>query len=283
MKQKKFSFFVCLFVALYVLASGAPAVRAEGPANPAPHSTLLVFNTVERLLSGDLRHTVTISDVQANLSAFPADWPVVGVGTTNQVGRNGELTPDGAVDKLRMWWADPGSPSRGDVVNLVGHISPSVSFPFIGLAVGDPRTAITWTARDVPDVHAWLEEKLAAQGVDMAGIQLNGDFGRVKTSVAYNLPLSGLDLSGGYVGDDVFRFGDYMTHTWTVDGLYAADPALTRVISTPGHPLHLHGYETGVMLGGHIGSAPAVSITATIWPLDQMVVSRGPVRPLAGR
>ncbi len=282
MKHTKLAFIVSLSVALLILASGAPVVRGQEPADGEPQSTLLVFNTVERLLEGDLLHTVTISEVQASLSDFPADWPVVGAGTTNQVGRTGELIPDGVAGKLRMWWADPGSPSQGDVFDLSGHVPPMVSFPFVGLAVGDPRTALTWTAQDVPDVSGWLEKKLQDQKIDMAGVQLRGEFGPVKTSVSYNLPLTGLDLSGGYVGDDVFRFGDYVTHTWTVDGLYAADPALTRVISTPGHPLHLHGYETGVMQGGHIGSAQAVSITATIWPLEEMIVRRGPVRPLAG-
>ena len=49
---------------------------------------------------------------------------------------------------------------------------------------------------DVPDVHAWLEEQLDANGIDLAGLQLRGQFGPVKTTVAYNIPLTGLDLRG---------------------------------------------------------------------------------------
>jgi hypothetical protein len=278
--MKRESVFVVLLVFL-TLVGGTPLALAEEPAPSAPHASLLAFNTVERLLAGDLLHSVNPGEVQASLAAFPPDWPVVGVGTTNRAGRNGELTPDGTAGALSLWWADPGGLSQGDIVNLAANLPPDVGFPFLGLAVGDPRTAVTWTAQDVPDVHAWLEQKLAMQGIDMAGIRLSGEFGAVKTTVAYNLPLTGLDLSAGYVGQDFFRFGDYVSHTWTVDGLYAADPALTRVISTPKHPLHLHGYEGDAMLGGHIGSARAISITATVWPLEEMVISRGPARPLA--
>ena len=48
-----------------------------------------------------------------------------------------------------------------------------------------------------------------------------------------------------------------------MNGLYAADPALTRVVSTPKDALHLHGYVSDVMLGGHVGSAQAISLTVT--------------------
>jgi len=130
-------------------------------------------------------------------------------------------------------------------------------------------------------------------------VQLRGQFGPVNTTVAYNIPLTGLDpsgralrlrsgqasgrsLSGGYVGEEHFRFGEYVTATWTMNGLYAADPDLQPVISTPGHPLHLHGYQTAVaglptvpQLGGHVGSASAISVTATVWPLSQVITRSG--------
>ena len=130
------------------------------------------------------------------------------------------------------------------------------------------------------DVHRWLEENLQASDIDLAGVQLEGQFGQVETSVAYYLPLTGLDLSGGYVGDDHFRFGDYVTATWTINGVYAADPALQPVVSTAGHPLHLHGYQPDKMLGGHIKSAPAISVTATIWPLTNVVTRTGQLSTL---
>lgn len=280
---------------------------STGPAPPTPPPTvvaiptarpsLLVYNTVERLLAGDLVHTVTIADVQIDLTTFPPDWPVVGVGTTAWIGRNGEMMPDGTAGQLHFWWADPGSPSQADVMDLISDegrrikdessfvvgrwsfVGPKAQFPFLALAIGDPTTVVTWTLRDVEDVHAWLEEKLTASGIDLAGLQLRGQFGPVKTSVVYNLPLTGLDLSGGYVGEDYFRFHEYITATWTMNGLYAADPALQPVISVAGHPLHLHGYQPGAMLGGHVGRASAISVTATIWPLSQVITRIGKLRP----
>ncbi|MFQ5813432.1 MAG: hypothetical protein ACE5I2_09645 [Anaerolineae bacterium] len=54
------------------------------------------------------------------------------------------------------------------------------------------------------------------------------------------------------------------------------------VVSTAGHPLHLHGYQTAVaglptvpQLGGHVGSASAISVTATVWPLSQVITRSG--------
>jgi hypothetical protein len=279
-------------LALILLAALGPPARAQSAAATtgsaaldaaagttrqvtASQPTLLVYSTVERLLSGDLLHTVSPTEVRADLARYPANWDVVGVGTTGWIGRNGELMPDGTTAAPRFWWADPDSPSQAMVVDVTaGGVAPpkaSVGFPFIGLAAGDPATAITWTVDEGADVHRWLAERLGSAGIGLAGVQLRGEFGPVKTSVAYNIPLTGLDLSGGYVGDDYFRFGDYPPATWTMNGVYAADPALQPVVSTAGNPLHLHGYQPATMLGGHIGSATARRVTATIWPLAELV------------
>jgi hypothetical protein len=263
-------------------SAGATAERAPEGASAAierqataAQPTLLVYSTVERLLSGDLLNTVSPAEVRAELARYPASWDVVGVGTTGWIGRNGELMPDGTAAAPRFWWADPDSPSQAMVVDVTaGGVAPpkaSVGFPFLGLATGDPSTALTWTVDEGADVHRWLAERLASAGIGLAGVQLRGEFGPVKTTVAYNIPLTGLDLSGGYVGADYFRFGDYAPATWTMNGLYAADPALQPVISTAGNPLHLHGYQPSTMLGGHIGSATALRVTATIWPLAELV------------
>ncbi len=275
---------LALLLALLLLAALGPPAAAGGPvaapgsqAGPAVavEPTLLVYSTVERMLGGDLLQVVTPPEVRADLARFPADWPTVGVGTTSWIGRNGELMPDGTAAALHFWWADPDSPSQAMVLDVTASgVAPpkaGVGFPFLGLAVGDPATAITWTIDEGADVHQWLIQRLTEAGIGLAGVQLQGEFGPVATTVAYNIPLTGLDLSGGYVGADYFRFGDYPPATWTMNGLYAADPALQPVISTPGNPLHLHGYQPATMLGGHIGRATALRVTATIWPLAELV------------
>src|SRR5829696_5171441 len=126
---------------------GAAAASARQATTATP--TLLVYSTVERLLSGELLQTVSPTEVRAELARSPASWDVVGVGTTGWIGRNGELMPDGTTAAPRFWWADPDSPSQAMVVDVTaGGVAPpkaSVGFPFLGLATGDPATAITWT------------------------------------------------------------------------------------------------------------------------------------------
>lgn len=53
-------------------------------------ATLLVYNTIERLLRGDFFHAVQIGELRADLKAYPCAWPVVGLGTSNWYKRNGE-------------------------------------------------------------------------------------------------------------------------------------------------------------------------------------------------
>jgi hypothetical protein len=248
-----------------------------------PEPTLLVYNSVTRLLAGDLRHTVTVPEVKAELSRFPSHWPVVGVGTTDWRGRNGEMMPDGTAGALHFWWADPDSPSYAAVHDdadpaYVASLHHRVRIPFLALAIADPATAVIWPLEPSDDVAAWLRARLATAGITLAGLQLRGEFGLTKTTDSYNLPTTGLDLCGGYVGADHFRFVDYSQGRWVMNGLYAADPALAGLISVPNDPLHLHGYQPGAMVGGHVGKAVARSGAATLWPL-QSVVPRHPPPP----
>ena len=246
--------------------------------------TLLLYSTVERMLSGDMANAVDPLTVETDLQAFPPDWAVVGLGTTNQPMRNGELMPDGAVADVDFWWADPSSESEAAIFDIAPDaeevaatpaaptsgdpVDPDPEFPFLGLAIADPETAIVATAEGVENIHTWLRAVLEAEGITLAGVALDGEFGAVKTTVAYNIPLTGLDLSAGYVGVDYFRFGEYAPAVWHMNGLYAAEPELQPIISTAGNPLHLHGYQPATQLGGHIASAEAINVTITIYPLE---------------
>ena len=255
--------------------------------SPLP-ATLLVFNTADRLLRGDLFHTVTASSVANDLSAFDPAWPVVGVGTTNWLKRHGEVIPDGRVSDLHFWWADPEGERVGQIIDVKAQKpSPSgpelktpqygiddedANFPFLVLAVCDPTQVITWTLSGVDSVHEWLKQQLASVNMGVAGLQLRGRFGAVKTTDAYNIPISGMNLSGGYRGDEYFRTGQYESGEWILNGVYVANPSLQPFISVPGMPLHLHGWQPGIMEGGHIVSAQAADVTATVWPMDDLVL-----------
>jgi hypothetical protein len=73
-----------------------------------------------------------------------------------------------------------------------------------------------------------------------------------------------------------------------MQGLYGINPTIQQVLSVPGHPLHLHGYEINEKRGGHINQAISTSTTRiTVYPikdinirikdLDKALV---PVKPL---
>ena len=68
----------------------------------ADRCTIVLFNTVERLLRGDFFHVSEMEDVTEALNAFPKSWSVVGVGTSNWYRRNGELVQDPDVPQLPL-------------------------------------------------------------------------------------------------------------------------------------------------------------------------------------
>lgn len=251
-------------------------------------STLFVYNTVDRLLRGDLFHTVTAADVLYDLQRYDGDWPVIGIGTTNWLRRNGEVIAEGTAAAPRLFWADPESQPVGQIIDVCTQqptdtgtilVTPRVdsndevaNFPFLAVAVGNPATAMTWELNDVANVHAALIERLSVENIGVAGIQVRGQFGEVKTTDAFNVPITGLDLSKGYVGDDHFRFADYASGDWVLNGVFAANPSLQPFISVSGVPLHLHGFRPNERDGGHIVNAVAQAATATIYPLDDFIM-----------
>lgn len=242
-----------------------------------PEATLLVWSSVARLLAGDLSHTVTVPAVQAALTRFPGAWPVVGVGTTDWDGRNGEMMPDGRADALHFWWADPRSRSHAALhddadpayVAALGH---AVRFPFLALAVGDPAAARTIELGTAPDLHAALTERLAALRLDLAGVQVRGRLGAAHTTDAANLPRAHHELCGAPHLGLRLRAVDYAPGEWVVNGLYAAAPAWQETVSQPDAPLHLHGYQPATMRGGHLHAAPSEAVRITVWPLPQTAV-----------
>ncbi len=255
---------------------------------PTNRSSLLVYNTVDRLLRGDLFHTVTTADVIEDLSTFPDAYPVVGIGTTNWLRRNGEVVADGTAQSPHFLWADPESDPVGQMLDLCWQspsergtplVTPRVdandqqaNFPFLALAVCDPAQSMHWDIADVADAHAWLIDALASRNVGVAGVQFRGQFGHVKTTDAYNVPLGGLDLSGGYTGDQFFRFREYERDEWLLNGIYAANPSLQPFISVANHPLHLHGCRVSERDGGHIVSAEVVAASVTVFPLNDLIL-----------
>ena len=251
-------------------------------------SCLLVYNTVDRLLRGDLFHTVTTADVIEDLTAYSGDNPLVGIGTTSWLRRNGEVIADGTTSSPKFLWADPESSPVGQVIDVCWQrpsssgtalITPRLdandqqaNFPFLAVAVGDPANILHWDVSNQADTHEWLVSELTRLNVGVAGVQFRGRFGQVDTTDAYNVPLGGLDLSHGYSGDQVFRFAHYQGDEWLINGVFAANPSLQPFISVANHPLHLHGYRSRERDGGHIVRAEVIEASVTVWPLADLVL-----------
>ena len=270
------------FIALMLLVT-AGAVAGQQPDPEAP--TLLVYSSIERLYAGELTPTMPLADAEAAVEAYPPEWAVVGVATTNMPERNGEVIIDGSVEDTHYWWADPGSANHATLFELnatdtdgEAEATPAVldepehEFPFLALSVADAETAITLEGDDIPDLHAWLVEQLEAEGIALAGVQLEGEFSVVHTSIAHNLPATGMVTVNGRVSEDIFHYVDYEEPgSWVIDGVYAAEEDAQLIVSVAGRPLHLHGYQTDGSVGGHIQSAVATHVTATIYPLEVIV------------
>ena len=56
-----------------------------------------------------------------------------------------------------------------------------------------------------------------------------------------------------------------------MQGLYGVNPTIQQVLSIPGHPLHLHGYEINENRGGHINHAVSAAGTEiTVYPIKDI-------------
>ncbi|HTE84254.1 MAG TPA: hypothetical protein VK821_05950 [Dehalococcoidia bacterium] len=74
----------------YLTRSGRATAMYPDTDRTIPVPTLLVYNTAQGLLSGDLDHAISPTMVQDDVDTFPAKWVTLGVGTTDQRGRTGE-------------------------------------------------------------------------------------------------------------------------------------------------------------------------------------------------
>src|SRR5262245_60180140 len=103
---------VILAVSLRLAGCGAgyPRQRVDDPARTPEASMALVYNSIADLLAGDLQETTTRATVLSELRDIPADWPLVGLGTTAQAHRNGEIVVFGSKGQPELLWCDPNEP-----------------------------------------------------------------------------------------------------------------------------------------------------------------------------
>jgi len=251
-------------------------------------SLILAYNTVERLLKGDFFHFSKIEDILHDLKSFDESWPVIGLGTTNWYKRNGEAIIDGTVKQPEFLWADPESEPAGKILNLktqqpsqakdlkspfVGADDSLPQFPFMGIALCDPKTVREYHPGARKNIHEWVCHRFEADNLGLAAISITGTLDEVKSTAACYLPIGGMDISEGYSLKDNFKFIELETGTWTMQGLYGVNPTLQQVLSIPGHPLHLHGYETEIRRGGHINQALHTNnTTLRVYPIKDITI-----------
>ncbi len=249
-----------LLVAL--LVSGLLPGRAPAA---APVPTVMAFNSVTDMLAGDMWDVVYPWDLREALRDYPADWLLLGLGTTTHAFANGEVVARGTVARPELLYCDPEWPQVPRAV--------TEAMPFLGLAVVDPSTAVAIAARRGEDVHAQVRALCEAKGWPLAAVSVHGRCQGVSGTIAHDLRKSGSPL-GDYRVDKaeyLLPFAAAEARPWQILGAWAGTAAGQRCMSIAGHPLHLHGVSDDGQAGGHIGKATADDAIIRVYPVAQLV------------
>ena len=220
------------------------------------------YNTVADLLAGDLWDVASPAQVASDLLTVPGDWPIMGVGTTAEIAHNGEVIAFGTAMAPELVWSDPAFPPT---VRLLS----SEAIPFLGVAAGNPAEVITAEAEAGLPIHQQVVELAQASGLAFAGVRVSGRVSDVNYSVAYNLLKEGTPLTDPTVDKAPYQLfftvdDDVM---WELSGFYAAGAAVQGIVSVPGAPVHLHGFQLDRSRAGHVGSAIAAQAEIRLYPL----------------
>jgi len=223
---------------------------------------MLSYNTVADLLAGDLWDVASPAQVASDLLTVPGDWSIMGVGTTAEMAHNGEVIAFGTAMAPELVWSDPAFPPT---VRLLS----SEAIPFLGVAAGNPAEVITAEAEAGLPIHQQVVEFAQASGLAFAGVRVSGRVSDVNYSVAHNLLKEGTPLTDPTVDKAPYQLfftvdDDVM---WELLGFYAAGAAVQGIVSVPGAPVHLHGFQLDRSRAGHVGSAIAKQVEIRLYPL----------------
>ena len=257
---------VTLLLALATTAWGA-----------SPPAAAVAFSTVENMLAGDVWSATRTADVATALAGRPADWPVMGIGTTNADHANGEVVALGTAGWPDVRWCDPEEPQ--------GVWRVLDTMPFVAVAAGDPATAIRVPARAGEELAPQVTALCQQRGLALAGVRAEGRLRAVNGTVAFNLSRAGAPLTGYGVnaGDYLLPFAVSDAAEWQVAGFWTTVADQQRVLSIGGHALHLHGQLADGRHGGHLAKALVESAVITVYPLADVEVRRSNVTLRNGR
>jgi alpha-acetolactate decarboxylase len=250
---------VCLGLAIGLLLSSVSAVSGCKPSTEAdvclPQTDkpyVLIYNSVDELLTGDLSDTVTLKDIAAPYSGED----IIGLGTTSRTHAGELLFIDG-----KCYWADPDN--EGKMIELDWKSSETLPLCAVTQVSNQDELVFTGVAGNI---HEWLMNKLTELGIPLAAIQIEGKFSDVDLSIASILPQNPnetLQATLLTVGEE---------SEWQMGGFYALRSDDQAIISVPESPVHIHGRTIDDSNGGHIKHANSISSTVTIYPIKQFIL-----------
>ena len=256
-------------VLLALLLTAVLSACGSSGLTPVSQSTLFAYNNLTDLLAGDLWDVTLPTYVAGDLAGVPASWAVIGLGTTDTVGRNGEIIVDGVGPTPRTLWADPQSPQS---------VTPAAStnrYPFLAVAACNPAGRIVVDATAGDSIATDVATACAGRGITVAAVRVTGTFTDVSYAIAYNLLKSGTPLTSA---SDLSLYEVLETAStqasWFFDGFYAEDSTDQALLTIGGAAVYLHGARADLGIGGELTDATVVSATIEIYPLSKEVTHK---------
>jgi hypothetical protein len=227
-------------------------------------ATLLVFNTAERLLRGDFFHCASTAEIARELAVFPADWPILGLGTTNRLGRHGELMIAGPAGRPSFRWVDP----VDELHAIELPIDDCVDLPFAAVVARSPDApCFQWQLGGDEPLFDAIEQRCESENLGLAALEVNGSFGATEHQVMCDIPIGG--VRDGATARASLTASDGLR--WQAAGLFAANETIRLMLAHGSAAVHLHGHVPGVG-GGHLNAADAHDVSITVWPVPEMVL-----------
>ncbi|MEJ5377744.1 MAG: CARDB domain-containing protein [bacterium] len=244
-------------ILLYLWMPACPMALAETP------NKLLFFNTLADLLRGDLWQWISQQELLHRLYIYPERFLVIGMGTTNWPERMGEVLVTGTVANTLFQWANPEYPYR------VQSIKEGV-FPWIQLAVVDPKSALEWSLERSQDLHGALIQRFRQEGIDRCALSIEAVTAHVEYSLTYRIPKSGFDLSVPAGRSEYMRsFQEEGRAKWILQGIYVDESLAPSCGIPPGQPLLLVGYNQETLNGGLVRLARVQNAKVRYFPIER--------------
>jgi hypothetical protein len=229
-------------------------------------STLLIFNTREDLLRGDIWETISLEEVKKYIYTFPDDFQVIGIGTTNKLHHMGQVVLRGSARKTNPLWFAPEYPYQ------VKH-EYIEDFPWLQLAIVDPQDKLVLNLKKTKDLHSALVERLHKNGINICAAYIEAIAGKVEYNLTNWIPKRGLgkhELDGKSSLSQAFK--DVESAKWVFFGIYLDEQTAGPCCTVQGQPLLIIGYNLEKKNGGLVQSARINDARVELYPIGACLV-----------